>query len=643
MYISRFQLHNYKSYYNTDWIELAPGFNVVTGQNNAGKTALLEGIGLTLTANPHKSLISKETITTPLYPSSWVNVTIKLSPDELWNLLTHKGREFMIMVSFPNRQSAFMRNRNFESFDDNVANAFIRWLEEQDVYEFNLKFERRDLNKGTWDTLEPHASSFLIPIEPTVNMVLHIDPFSRDIEHKQIKSESPGDNHDFGVSIAELLGARVYSFKAERYGFGRCERGASRELKPDASNLAEVLNNLQSNQWLFNQYTQLVKEVLPQIRQIAIRGEVVNDRYVEIYIWTDDAALGRDDLAFSLSECGTGVGQVLAILYVIFTSKTQRKVIVIDEPQSFLHPGAVRKLIDILKQHSEHQYIIATNTPTVITAANLSTITLIKQTGAQSTVESLDVKKAENQFLWLNEIGASLSDVFGFDKILWVEGKTEERCFSLILETLARHPLMGLAIVGVLDTGYLESKDVRRIHEIYTRMTTLSGGLIPPAVGFIFDREGRTKTQREDLERMSKQNKTGHIYFLPRRLYENYLLHNQAIASIVNNIEGFRETLISEEEISEWIESKRNDSKYNRSVEPPKSEEEKSWDITINGALLLHDLFADLSDARVQYDKVIHSVAITQWLIEHDPDALNEVVKLLTRVLDTSTDKSGIY
>jgi len=46
-----------------------------------------------------------------------------------------------------------------------------------------------------------------------------------------------------------------------------------------------------------------------------------------------------------LSESGTGVGQVLAILYVVFTSEYPRT-IVIDEPQSFLHPGAVRKLFE---------------------------------------------------------------------------------------------------------------------------------------------------------------------------------------------------------------------------------------------------------------------------------------------------------
>ncbi|MFL6210928.1 MAG: AAA family ATPase [Pyrinomonadaceae bacterium] len=629
MYFSRFQLHNYKSYYNTGWIELAPGFNVVTGQNNAGKTALLEGIGLTLTANPHLSLISKDTATTPLNSMSWVNVTVKLSSEELWNLLTYRGEKFQMFISYPHRESELARKIGIESFGDEAADAFIGWLFSRDVYEFDLSFQRIDFNKGKWDTLEPHLSCFGIPVEPAVHMNLGVDPFGRQLEAGSNKTGHA--RHDFGVAIADLIEARVYSFKAERYGFDECARGESRTLKSDASNLAAVLDNLQTNSKRFSQYTDLVKEVLPQVRQVAVRTNPGNERYVKTYIWTDDAALERDDLAFSLSECGTGVSQVLAILYVIFTSKTQRKVIVIDEPQSFLHPGAVRKLIDILKQHSEHQYVIATNTPTVIMAANLSTISLVKQVGAQSTVESLDVKKTENQSLWLNEVGASLSDVFGLDKVLWVEGKTEELCFKMILEQVANYPLMGLAIVGVVNTGYLESRDAQRIHEIYMRLT-VGGGLIPPAIGFIFDREGRTRTEREDLERASRQNKTGHIHFLPRRLYENYLLDSRAIASVANSIEGFRDIPISEQEVSDWIASRGDDARYNRRTSS-REDDVQDWITSVNGALLLHDLFTELSGARVQYVKVVHSVALTQWLIENEPDKLQEVVQLLTQVL----------
>jgi len=40
--------------------------------------------------------------------------------------------------------------------------------------------------------------------------------------------------------------------------------------------------------------------------------------------------------------------------------------------------------------------------------------------------------------------------------------------------------------------------------------------------------------------------------FLPRRMYENYLLHRRAIAAVANGIENFREsgTPVTKEEVS---------------------------------------------------------------------------------------------
>lgn len=44
MYISKFQVSNYKSFRDTVEITLTPGINIITGQNNVGKTALLEAL-----------------------------------------------------------------------------------------------------------------------------------------------------------------------------------------------------------------------------------------------------------------------------------------------------------------------------------------------------------------------------------------------------------------------------------------------------------------------------------------------------------------------------------------------------------------------------------------------------------------------
>ncbi|MBK7873769.1 MAG: ATP-binding protein [Saprospiraceae bacterium] len=94
----------------------------------------------------------------------------------------------------------------------------------------------------------------------------------------------------------------------------------------------------------------------------------------EIRVWLPQSE--RPDLTISLDECGTGIGQVMAMLYVIIQSD-EPKVIIIDEPNSFLHPSASRKLMEIIKQYDHHQYIISTHSPELITSAEADNILLL--------------------------------------------------------------------------------------------------------------------------------------------------------------------------------------------------------------------------------------------------------------------------
>ncbi len=171
--------------------------------------------------------------------------------------------------------------------------------------------------------------------------------------------------------------------------------GRNEILASDAANLPEALNTLQSNYIQFNRFNAVVREILPDVRRVAVRPHRQNAA-LEVLIWNHDPKTEREDLAIPLSESGTGVGQVLAILYVVLTSDFPRTIIK-DEPQSFLHSGAARKLIEILKRYSLHQFIISTHSPTVIAAANPATITLIRQEDTESVCELLDTAQVGEQ------------------------------------------------------------------------------------------------------------------------------------------------------------------------------------------------------------------------------------------------------
>src|SRR5207248_195727 len=106
-------------------------------------------------------------------------------------------------------------------------------------------------------------------------------------------------------------------------------------------------------------------------------------------VWNHDPSTQRIDLAVPLNECGTGLGQVLAILYVVLTSDLPQTII-IDEPQTFLHPGAARALVEILKDFSHHQFIIATHSPTIVSVARPANLILVQNEGGEAVLRPID-------------------------------------------------------------------------------------------------------------------------------------------------------------------------------------------------------------------------------------------------------------
>jgi hypothetical protein len=314
----------------------------------------------------------------------------------------------------------------------------------------------------------------------------------------------------------------------------------------------------------------------------------------------------------------------------VLTSQEPRTII-IDEPQSFLHPGAAKKLVEILreKEFAKHQYFMATHSPMIIAAANPSTIVKLRYEDCETTASVMNSEDVKEQRSLLAELGVSLSDVFGADNILWVEGPTEERCFPLILEKVAKKPLRGTQILAIKNTGDLEGKRGHVIFHIYDK---LSGGksLFPPAIGFVLDSEGRSEREVEDLKRRTHNP----VEFLPRRMYENYLLHPEAIAIVINKEDESREEPLSSTEVQEWLDKTKQEGHYLPKGVQKEGLSDSEWLCKVDGANLLKSLFTEFSEARVEFSKTKHSFELTEWLVEKEPDRLSELAEFLQNVLD---------
>jgi predicted ATPase len=596
------QIINYKSFLDSGVIDLSPGFNVIVGKNDAGKSSLIEALSLQLNMNnPHRSLLTIPDVASSFEQSSTTRASVEITQEELAKILSrhqsfcfsrHNGEEH---ITTGNRIQSVLANP--EIFVGERTGPNFNWLE-ANISTETIWLKVQNLN---------YPTGFLPALDNFGN--------KQDLSYAEI--------------IFSNFASQMYTFRAERLNIGECVVGANPILQPNASNLAEVLNLLiSSNPRRFERFLNHVKTVFPHITQIT--APIVSGNTAKVMVWSISPDSERTDLAVPLSESGTGIGQVLAMLYIVVMAEAS-KVIIIDEPQSFLHPGAVRKLIEIFRGYSDNQYIIATHSPTAITAADTESLILIRRVEHKSIIEIIEARNQNNLRTFLAEVGARLSDVFGADRVMWVEGKTEELCFPVIIKELIKIPLLGTQVLAVQSTADLEGKLANRVFEVYYRLTSVTT-LLPPAMAFLLDQEGKSDSDMKKIEEKSR----GLVQWLPRRMYENYLLDPFSITSILNEDDPEQNTAVKAENIQDWLtENATKQHYFDRGAQIPEYPSQE-WHKKVHAAKILADMFGDLTNQRVSYNKVVHGLRLTKLLVTQPTQEILELGDFLQRLLNSS-------
>ncbi len=99
MRIATFKVKNYKSFYDSPEVHLTSGFNVVVGENNAGKTAFIEALSLNFGNIAHKSVATSSSRGKPLVDQvSKAEIAFELSRQEFIDILD-TGLDFYVPIA----------------------------------------------------------------------------------------------------------------------------------------------------------------------------------------------------------------------------------------------------------------------------------------------------------------------------------------------------------------------------------------------------------------------------------------------------------------------------------------------------------------------------------------------------------------
>ena len=619
MRISRVKLNNYVCFYDPDGeepeVELGNGINFVIGKNNSGKTAFLVALCMDPSGRSRESVepykfIHAESVSTGrdinnnvrvelLYEFPEREILSVLDENKFANESLGERREFWLPLHKSGSKSCVQT-----AIDSFLKSGLgIRYS-----YIGNERIERRIEEFSEHQPIPPNdmIQAVSYKVDGSTFSPLRIE--SANVPFYIVKQSY--------FHFSEHIEASIYRFDAERRIGAVAPVSGSFHLDPDASNLAQVLNSLHgSYPSSFEKYLKMVQSLDRSVQGILFEYQEGKVKVKINYLASDPEEPER---AIPLDKCGTGLSQLMAILYVIlFYDKSQPRVMIIDEPNSFLHPGAIRKLMKIFEKHDHHQYIIATHSPAAIMSVQKKRILLVQRENMVSTVKSIEVDDNESLEVALREIGSKRSDIFGMDAVIWVEGKTDETCFKLIMDKVGDGLPFGTNLSALVNTGDLEGK--QRYAELAVQIyQSLSGGvgLLPSVLAFVFDGDKQGEH--------SKLNNSGYkIEYLLRQNYESYLIVPEILAEILNrDASDDKRKDHTADSVATWIRKREG-----------RDFDDEEWLKSVDGANLLNCMFDKLAGISYEDNKVVFGEEITKRILESDPDHFSEIVDLIQSVL----------
>lgn len=555
MRLLSFKLNDYKSIKKTGEISFHDKINIFAGKNNTGKTAFIESIYRVIQGNLNDSFLFNDSVE--------LQLEISVSDEELALLYNNVDSDYVI--------------REVDKFK-----IFFRYDVQQNYSRLN-KIEMFHDNK-----YKPFYTN-----KTTANKIEYV-----------INNEKGGGVTSVGgipifiTNLREFLSEKIVYISGSRYIPESEETALSDTLSIDGTNLNKFLYTLHNNnEEIFDKIKTTFIEIFNEVESINTPINIGNTTNISVIFKEYNKPI-------PLSSCGSGFSHVLLLLCVLYTK--QDSIVLYDEPQVYLHPSAEKAIYDLISENEGHQYLLTTHSPILINYPFDKYIFHVRKDKGHSVFTQLD-KMQEI----LSDIGVNNSDFALSDKVIFVEGETEELVIPKILSHFGLKQIgYNYRILKMNGTGNeFSKKSAMTRHK--EKLELILGGISDSPIPYkiIIDSDEKSEEKINEIKEKYGEN----IVVLERREFENFFLDCYEELSELINENG--DAVSNSEEIKTKIEVILSD-KTDKKLYPKES---LNPIVNVVGSEVLERLFDDYS---MTYNKITHGLKLTNMILQNTPENL---------------------
>ena len=441
MNITKLRVRNYKSFIDSGEINIDSKLFALIGQNNTGKSAIMDAIQCMFPS-------SKKTITSldfhkgesQIVIEAWFEgVTQTYLEEKLYEEKVTKQEEKLdeLLEKYnekPTPENKEKIEKQTKKIDDTRNDNYTKYKEKYDIQDdvFYIKLvavKGKNVSKKFYITNEKEISETDIKqLLPQLKVI----PAIRDP-----KNESTAGANSYLKELIQMLDDEVQTnieIDGTNISYKELNKVIANETKNRCKSIGESITNFYNQAIGTNDY------------------EVIIDSDVNISKGTTFTTKIKDvntGIESDILNCGTGYQSmiILSILetYVKISQRQNSYILLIEEPEVYLHPKLQRKMIDTLVNISEtNQVIFTSHSPITVSKLSKEQIKLVRKENGVATIENIDPKVV------IDELGIKPDDILTHKGIIFVEGKDDKAIFEILLEKIEE----GLSEkINVVDAG----------------------------------------------------------------------------------------------------------------------------------------------------------------------------------------------
>ncbi len=223
---------------------------------------------------------------------------------------------------------------------------------------------------------------------------------------------------------------------------------------------------------------------------------------------------------FLVQANGSGIREALRLMLDFELGKP--KILLVEEPEVHLHPALETTMMRYLKSiSSDCQVFLTTHSTNFLDTADMKNVYLVSKTGS-TQVRLLNMEDAEAEIP--KELGIRLSSLFMFDRLVFVEGSSDE---DVIREWAS---ILGVNLAQA-NVGFVHMEGVRNYAHFAAEKTLSFLTKRQVKMWFIIDHDEKDDAEIAKITSRLKEQAATRI--LTKREVENYLVCPRPIREFI--------------------------------------------------------------------------------------------------------------